>query len=67
MTGRSYRGIVQYFAAAQAPPALKAIVPEMALFEDYDSIYPGGILATGGAPQSRSMFTSAAPTTPQQH
>jgi uncharacterized protein len=43
MTGRSYRGIVQYFAAAQAPPALKAIVPEMALFEDYDSIYPGGI------------------------
>jgi uncharacterized protein len=43
MTGRSYRAIVQYFAAAQAPPALKAIIPEMAYFEGYDSIYPGGI------------------------
>jgi uncharacterized protein len=43
MTGRSYRGIAQLFAATQAPPALKAIVPEMAYFEGYDSIYPGGI------------------------
>jgi len=43
MTGRSYRGIVQYFATAQAPPSLKAIFPEMAYFESYDTIYPGGI------------------------
>jgi uncharacterized protein len=43
MTGRSYRGIAQYFAASQAPPSLKAIIPEMAYFESYDVIYPGGI------------------------
>jgi putative CocE/NonD family hydrolase len=43
MSGRSYRGIAQYFAAAQAPPSLKAIIPEMAYFESYDVVYPGGI------------------------
>jgi hypothetical protein len=43
MTGRSYRGISQYFAASQMPPSLKAIIPEMAYFESYDVVYPGGI------------------------
>jgi uncharacterized protein len=43
MTGRSYRGIAQYLAASQVPPSLKAIIPEMAYFESYDVIYPGGI------------------------
>jgi putative CocE/NonD family hydrolase len=43
MSGRSYRGISQYLAASEAPPSLKAIIPEMAYFESYDVIYPGGI------------------------
>lgn len=43
MTGRSYLGMTQYFAASQAPPSLKAIMPESAWFDSYESIYPGGI------------------------
>jgi hypothetical protein len=43
MVGRSYLGITQYFAASEAPPALKAIIPESALFDSYDALYPGGI------------------------
>ena len=43
MSGRSYRGISQYLAASEAPPSLKAIIPEMAYFESYDVVYPGGI------------------------
>jgi predicted acyl esterase len=43
MTGRSYLGITQYFAASAAPPSLKAIMPESAWFDSYESMYPGGI------------------------
>jgi putative CocE/NonD family hydrolase len=43
MTGRSYLGITQLFAATQAPPHLKAIFPEMYVFEWYPMIYPGGV------------------------
>jgi hypothetical protein len=43
MYGRSYLGITQYFAASERPPHLKAIFPEMAVFEWYPFIYPGGI------------------------
>lgn len=43
MYGRSYLGITQYFAASENPPHLKAIFPEMAYFDVYDFIYPGGI------------------------
>ena len=43
MTGRSYLGITQLFAASQAPPHLKAIFPEMYVFEWYPTIYPGGV------------------------
>ncbi len=43
MWGRSYLGITQYFAAGEQPPHLKAIFPEMAAFEFYPFIYPGGI------------------------
>jgi uncharacterized protein len=43
MIGRSYAGISQYFAAAAAPPALRAIFPEMAMASLYDFAYPGGI------------------------
>ena len=43
MIGRSYLGISQLFAASRKPPHLKAIFPEMAVFEWYPMIYPGGI------------------------
>jgi uncharacterized protein len=43
MFGRSYMGIAQYLAAGQAPPHLRAIFPEMALFDLYSFIRPGGV------------------------
>jgi len=42
MFGRSYLGITQYLAAGAAPPHLKAIFPEMAMFDLYSFAYPGG-------------------------
>jgi putative CocE/NonD family hydrolase len=43
MYGRSYLGITQYMAASTAPPHLKAIVPEMAMFDMYSFVHPGGV------------------------
>ncbi len=43
MFGRSYLGITQYLVAATDPPHLVAIAPEMALFDLFDTLYPGGI------------------------
>jgi putative CocE/NonD family hydrolase len=43
MYGRSYLGITQYMAASKAPPHLKAIFPEMAEFDHYSFVYPGGV------------------------
>ncbi|MGI9519880.1 MAG: CocE/NonD family hydrolase, partial [Pirellulaceae bacterium] len=43
MHGASYLGMTQYMAASQAPPALKAIFPNVAGFDLYDVIYPGGV------------------------
>ena len=43
MYGISYSGTVQFMAASTAPPHLKAIFPEMAMFDLYDLGYPGGI------------------------
>jgi putative CocE/NonD family hydrolase len=43
MYGRSYLGITQYFAASAAPPHLVAIFPEMAMFDFYSFVYPGGV------------------------
>jgi putative CocE/NonD family hydrolase len=46
MTGESYLGMVEIFAAAQRPPHLEAIVPYVFPGDIYrDAIYPGGILA----------------------
>jgi putative CocE/NonD family hydrolase len=42
MLGTSYNGSNQYCAAALAPPHLKAIVPEKALYDLYDFLYGGG-------------------------
>ncbi len=44
MYGISYSGTVQFMAASTAPPHLKAIFPEMTMFDLYDFVYPGGIL-----------------------
>ena len=43
MFGASYLGITQFFAAAKAPPHLKAIFPEMASFDHYAYAYGGGV------------------------
>lgn len=43
MYGISYSGTDQFMAASAAPPHLKAIFPEMAMFDLYDLAYPGGI------------------------
>lgn len=43
MYGRSYLGIIQYLAASTAPPHLKAIFPEMAMFDLYTFGYSGGV------------------------
>ena len=43
MYGRSYQGITQYMAASAAPPHLKAIFPQMAMFDLYSFTHPGGI------------------------
>jgi len=43
MWGGSYLGITQYMAASRAPPALKAIFPDVAAFDMYDLVYAGGI------------------------
>lgn len=43
MFGRSYLGITQYLTAATAPPHLRAIFPEMAVFDLYSFLYGGGV------------------------
>ncbi|PCC68483.1 hypothetical protein SAMN02745121_08372 [Nannocystis exedens] len=43
MFGRSYMGVNQLLAAATEPPHLRAIFPEMALFDLYAFIRGGGI------------------------
>lgn len=43
MFGGSYLGITQYMAASKAPPALKAIFPNVAAFDMYEIIHPGGV------------------------
>lgn len=43
MFGRSYLGITQLFAAAQVPPHLRAIMPEMHVFDLYEMVYQNGI------------------------
>lgn len=46
MSGRSYRGVVQYLAAAQLP-WIRGIMPEMAMLDLYDFGRPGGIFRHG--------------------
>lgn len=46
MFGRSYMGASQYHAAVRAP-AIAALFPEMAPFELYGFVYPGGVFRHG--------------------
>ena len=55
MWGRSYLGHIQYFAAAQRPPSLKAIFPEMATFDWFDDFNPGGIFHEYALPTWRFL------------
>ena len=48
MARRSYLGITQYFNAAEAPPHLACIFPEVAWIDEYDLVYPGGIFSDWG-------------------
>jgi hypothetical protein len=43
MFGRSYMGITQYTVASLAPPHLKCIFPEMAMFDMCSFVNPGGV------------------------
>lgn len=43
MYGISYLGITQYLAASQAPPHLTAVMPDMAMFDLYSFVFPGGV------------------------
>ena len=43
MYGGSYLGITQYTAAGTAPPHLKAIMPQVSMFDLYSFVYPGGV------------------------
>lgn len=43
MFGRSYMGTNQCFAAAEGPPHLRAVFPEMALFDLYSFVVSGGV------------------------
>ncbi len=58
MYGRSYLGHAQYFAAAERPPHLKAIFPEMAVFGFYPMLYPGGIFQEYALPTWRTLTTN---------
>jgi uncharacterized protein len=44
MVGASYGGTIQYLAAAERPPHLRAIFPEMAMFDLYEFSFPGGVM-----------------------
>lgn len=43
MFGGPYLDFTQYLAASQKPPHLKALFPQVALFDLYNLVYPGGI------------------------
>jgi putative CocE/NonD family hydrolase len=64
MYGISYGASAQFMAARARPPHLKAIFPEMSMFDLYDLCYPGGIyrhtLMQGWQQQVRALDLSQA-------
>ena len=64
MYGISYLGITQYLAASQAPPHLIAVMPDMAMFDLYSFVYPGGVFQDdflAGWSQLTRMLDTAVP------
>jgi putative CocE/NonD family hydrolase len=60
MTGPSYMGISQLFAAAAKPPGLKAIFPQVPAADVYrDVVASGGQLDVGFMPQWLALVTAA--------
>ena len=57
MYGRSYLGISQYVTAATSPPHLKAIFPEMAMFDLYSFVYGGGVFRRDFAANWNRLIT----------
>lgn len=57
MYGRSYLGIAQYMAASADPPHLVAIFPQMAVFDLYSFLYPGGVFRQDFARQWSEMVS----------
>lgn len=55
MYGRSYLGHAQYFAAAERPPHLRAVFPEMAVLDFYGMLYPGGIFQEYALPTWKTL------------
>ncbi|GHO98207.1 X-Pro dipeptidyl-peptidase [Reticulibacter mediterranei] len=49
MVGGSYLGAIQWLAAAEQPPALRAIAPAIIGGDPYDQFYQGGALQFGKA------------------
>jgi putative CocE/NonD family hydrolase len=49
MVGGSYLGAIQWLAAAEQPPALRAIAPSIIGGNPYDQFYQGGALQLGKA------------------
>lgn len=49
MFGHSYSANIQFRAAAESPPHLKAIFPSMAAFDLYHIFYRGGVFADNAA------------------
>jgi len=58
MYGRSYLGISQYLTAGTSPPHLKAIFPEMAMFDLYSFAYGGGVFRNDFAVNWNRLVTN---------
>ncbi len=56
MYGASYEGEVQLRVAGTAPPHLRAIIPEVAPFDWYWTVSPGGIARTSQAKFGETLF-----------
>jgi putative CocE/NonD family hydrolase len=56
MFGHSYSGYIQFRAAGEAPPRLKAIFPSMGTFDLYEIMYRGGVFGDKFAQGARASL-----------
>ena len=56
MFGHSYSGYIQFRAAGEAPPHLKAIFPSMATFDLYEIMHRGGVFGDKFAQGARASL-----------